>query len=166
MTNKTKIIGVTGHRKLFHKVSHIKYTLRKSLIYLKDNKGYSKVITGMALGFDTLVAETCVDIGIPFIAYLPFENQHEKWGVAQRSRFDLLLKKAEDVHVISRGPWENWKYLERDRVIVENCDLLLAYFNEEKYRDKTGSGTGFTIAKAESEGVPWRNVFNLITSST
>lgn len=166
MTNKTKIIGVTGHRKLFHKASHIKYALRKSLVYLRDNKGYDKVITGMALGFDTLVAEACIDVGIPFIAYLPFENQHEKWGFHQQSTFEQLLKQAELVYLVSKGPWENWKYLERDKMIVENSDLILAYFNEDKDKGRTGSGTGFTISHAEKQGVPWRNVFNLVRSST
>ena len=159
MKPPTKIIGVTGHRELLHSKSEVRQTLHESLTFLRQEKGYNKVITGMALGFDTLVAQVCIDIGMPYIAALAFESQADKWNTHDNDWHKHLLSKAENVKRISTGGWENWKYLKRDTWIVENCDLLLAYLNEGKGRT---SGTGFTVSEAERLGKPWRNVFDLV----
>jgi len=158
-----KIIGVTGHRKLSHNKSEIYSVVKESLLYLRDKKGYTKAITGMALGFDTIVAQVCVEINMPFIAALAFENQSEKWNTHDTDRYKHLLDKAEYVKQVSTGNWENWKYLKRDTWIVENSDMLMAYLNDTRDPGRTGSGTGFTVNEAIRLGKPWRNIFPLCT---
>lgn len=156
-----KIIGVTGHRKLSHSNKEVRRVLDRSLTFLRQEKGYNKVITGMALGFDTLVAQVCIDIGMPYIAALAFESQSEKWNTNDTDWYKHLLNKAEYVKRVSTGNWENWKYLKRDTWIVENSDMLMAYIKNEQ--DLKSSGTGFTVNEAIRLGKPWRNIYPLCT---
>lgn len=58
---KTKTIGVTGHRNLSHSEANVKHVLRVGLKHLLEEKGYTLVITGMAMGFDQLVKKPWSD---------------------------------------------------------------------------------------------------------
>src|SRR5262245_52551204 len=50
-----------------------------------------KVLTGMALGWDTALAEACVRLSIPFAAVVPCDNQDRFWEDAQKQRYKELL---------------------------------------------------------------------------
>ena len=58
-------------------------------------------ISGMALGFDTWAAETCVELGIPFVAALPCDGMDAVWPLPSQERFRGLLSKAQEIHVVS-----------------------------------------------------------------
>jgi uncharacterized phage-like protein YoqJ len=62
----------------------------------------SKVLSGMALGFDQWLAWLCVRQGIPFEACLPFEGQELVWKDPNaRARYHELLKLASTVHTVT-----------------------------------------------------------------
>ena len=78
------IVSFTGHRpaKLGcgyetpnPTYTHICSEIRKILIKLKPEKA----ISGMALGVDQWAAQICVDLKIPWIAAVPFEEQDLIW---------------------------------------------------------------------------------------
>ena len=85
------IMGVTGHRELGHTPEEIRERFLEMILKHKP----TKVITGMAIGFDTIVAQVCVEFGIPFIAAVPFENQDSIWPQADRDIYRELLTHAE-----------------------------------------------------------------------
>lgn len=127
-----KIISVTGHRKLEHSEEEIKDSF---LTYLTDLKEPVTVNTGMALGFDLLIAEICLCENIEYNAILPFEN-HLKGN----EKFEILKEGALKTIIVSPGPYEKWKYYKRDQWLVNNCSELYAYLIT-----KENSGTRLTV---------------------
>ena len=92
----------------------------------------TKMISGMALGWDTAVAMACVELKIPFIAAVPFEGQDSIWPEKSRITFRELLREAETVHVVSPGGYEPWKFIERDKWMVDQSHKMLALWNGDE----------------------------------
>ena len=157
MTNRPKTIGVTGHRNLSHSEEDIKRVLRVGLKHLHQEKGYERVITGMAMGFDTLVAEVCCELDIPFIAAIAFEEQHKSWSLIYQARYQDAISCCEHIEVVCEGGWANWKYLKRDTWIADNCDLLISYWSGQQ-----PSGTYFTMKEALDRKKKVKNIYQLV----
>lgn len=158
MTNHEKTIGVTGHRKITHDYNSVLNFTKQSIQHLAENKGYTKLITGMAFGFDLLVADACIDLNFPFVAALAYKDQSKFWKSSKsRKHFDRCLEQAAETVVVSEGDWDNYKYLIRDTWIVENSDAMICYWaGVEK------SGTGFTVNEAVRLNKPIVNIYNLL----
>jgi uncharacterized phage-like protein YoqJ len=122
------IISVTGHRKVENESS-----VRKETEELFNKLKPELVYTGMAIGFDTIVAEICVKLGIPFIAAVPFEGQERKWNVEDKVVYHNLLSKAKESILVSYGGFAFWKYQKRNEYLVDNADEMVAYFNGEQH---------------------------------
>ena len=145
-------IGVTGHRNITHSVDRIKEELRK--IFLEEKAG--TIISGVALGFDTIVAEVAIEMGIPFIAAVPFAEQAAQWPEADRNHYMDLLSKTKDVYIHPQAVSGNKVYagyFGRNRWIVKNSQLLVAYM----INDKDG-GTAYTWGEATKAGKRTINV--------
>lgn len=89
-----------------------------------------KVISGMALGFDLMLAEACVELKIPFIAAVPCATQADVWPLPSRAKWKHLISKAADVQVLAQ------KYTMRcmqDRNVwmVDHADGLIVCWNGE-----------------------------------
>lgn len=150
------IIGVTGHRDICHN----KETLRKALkeVLLKENAG--SVITGMAVGFDTLVAEVCIESGIPFIAAVPCLGQERVWPKAVQEHYKTLLESADRIHITSSGGYAAWKMFVRNQWIVDNSSLMIAYHDGS---DK--GGTASCVAYALKQKRKVINLYNVLSLS-
>lgn len=151
-TKKTNIIGVTGHRKLEHDIDVIK-TIIKEKLYQYDA---GCVVTGMALGFDMLVAEVCIEEKIPFVAAIPCKGQTNAWPSTEKKRYVDLLKRAWKYKIVSPGPFATWKLFERNKWIVNRSTMLLSYWN-----GKPKGGTANTIMVANNLNRPHENLFLL-----
>lgn len=103
-----------------------------------------RVLTGMALGWDTVVAEACLNLGIPFVACIPCDDQDVIWMQADKIRYRHLLKLAAGVVNVSPGPYETWKMFTRNEYLVDHCDVLLTLWDG----NYTG-GTGRCVQYAE-----------------
>jgi hypothetical protein len=136
-----KAISVTGHRKLEHSEDEITNDFVEFLERLNEP---IVVNTGMALGFDLLVAEICLIKGIEYNAILPFDN-HLKGN----EKFEILKEGASKVIIVSPGPYEKWKYFKRDQWLVNNCSELYAYLVTEGR-----SGTRLTVDFAIKNSKP------------
>ncbi len=110
------------------------------------------VISGMATGWDMAVAAAAMFLNIPYHAYIPFQGQHARWGLADQTMYRTLLEEAADVRIIATAP-SKAAYIERDHAMVDAADRMLALF----FGDET-TGTGQTIAYAEGWLVPVTNV--------
>lgn len=107
-----------------------------------------KIITGMAQGWDTCIAYTCLSLNIPFIAAIPFRGQEGMWPHPVQDEYRYLLSKAEKVEVISAGGFSTWKMMRRNAWMIEQTTgPVLALWNG----DETG-GTAETIKMAKSNG--------------
>ena len=56
----------------------------------------SEVISGMALGWDMALAQAAINLGIPFIAAVPFIGQENMWIKKTQEYYKELLSKHAD----------------------------------------------------------------------
>lgn len=130
-------MGTTGHRELEHPREQLVEVVVGFLTKLQP----SCVITGMALGWDTLVAAACVHVRVPFIAAVPFAGQEMRWTPKQQEVYRNLLELAQEIKVVSEGGYETWKLFRRNEWIVEQSDVLVGYVNPAKLSAGTSGST-------------------------
>lgn len=144
-------MAITGHRP--HKLGN-DYQLQSELIAnIKriiqtqiDTYMPETLITGMALGIDTLFAMMAVENNIPFIAAIPFKGQDSMWPTASKKTYLYLLNQAKEVVVVSEGNFSPEKMQKRNEWMVDNCDLLIAVW------DGSSGGTANCMKYAVGEG--------------
>lgn len=151
-------VGVTGHRKL---VGSRDVVAGKTTEFLKTIKEASlvreeeiQVISGMALGFDQLVCDVCLQLEIPYVAAVPCDNQDALWPLPQKNKYADLLAKASSIVVVNPGPYEAWKMHARNSWIVNNSNEMVVYW-DGYYQ----GGTGNCMKLVKSKKLTWRNVF-------
>jgi uncharacterized phage-like protein YoqJ len=89
----------------------------------------TRVISGMAQGWDMSLAQAAINLGIPLHAYVPFEGQEQVWPLATRLYYKALLKLAEKVVICSEGGFTRAAMQYRNIQMVNDCDLLVALWN-------------------------------------
>lgn len=150
------VVGITGHRP--DKLggwrwcpTHAKVIndLRRAIIHLRP--GY--IITGMALGVDQWAAEIAIELGVPFIAAVPFDGQEGTWPPAAQNKYRQILSNAYRIYTVSPGPYEAWKMAERNKWVVANCHKLLAVWDGSR-----DGGTSHCVDYAERVG---REIFRI-----
>lgn len=124
------IIAGTGHRL---KKLGFSDNVFNNLVDLVTNtlktQNPDKVISGMALGFDQALAVASLNLNIPFISALPFIGQKDVWPNHAQNFYENLLKKADEIVVVSEGGFASWKMQTRNIWMVDNCDLVLALWD-------------------------------------
>ncbi len=151
------IVFGTGHRPKFFPCGYneempwavsIKAELKQRLQAVKPDC----VISGMAIGWDTWLAEEAIKLRIPVHAYVPFHGQGGKWPKESQKRYQCILDKAEKVHIIS-DTYNPDCFIKRDEAMVNNGDIGFILWNPQA---KTG-GTYYTKCYAEKKRKPLIN---------
>lgn len=99
--------------------------LRQRLVELRP----AVAISGMALGVDQWAAQLCIDLGIPWDAYVPFVGQESKWPPDSQRTYRGLLERARQTVVVCHGGYENWKFQRRNEAMVNGCGVLIAVWD-------------------------------------
>jgi uncharacterized phage-like protein YoqJ len=148
------IIGITGHRQLSHPKDQIKNKLKE--FFIEENA--TVIISGLALGFDTLAAEVAVEMNIELIAAIPFEHQASKWNQQDQIKYVSLLEKAKDIYIHELPENGNIYagYFGRNKWIVECSNVLIAY-----YKDIDG-GTAHTWKEAGKKNIKRINLIDYL----
>ncbi len=135
-----RVLMVTGHRppKLggydnYEAHMRIKMHMKEEI----RRHSPSKVITGMALGTDQLFALAAHELGVPFIAAVPFTGQDSRWPETSQLVYRDLLSKAAALHVISSGVMSNYSAVVeamhvRNHWMADRSTDALAYWNGEE----------------------------------
>ena len=139
------IVACTGHRP--NKIANKQEVIKQLTAKLLWDHQPTLLLSGMAIGYDTWFVEVGLELGIPFVAYVPCEGQEALWTPAQRKHYRQLLSKAQEVKLVSTGPYAAYKMLQRNRALVKDCELLIACYNG----DLTG-GTHHCIKTAREQG--------------
>ena len=121
--------------------------------WLEENKP-TKVISGMALGWDYALAAAAFDLDIPFIAAVPFKGQEKMWPKLSQDNYNVLLRAADEVIYVCEEGYAPWKMQVRNQWMVDNCDTVLALW------DGKAGGTGNCIAYAKKVGKPIINLWD------
>ncbi len=128
----------------------MKSKLKKEIIKA-INKGYIYFISGMALGFDIIAAETILELKkeypqIKLIGALPCKNQYKVWKEYQIDRYKKVLAKCDNVRCLYDKYNDNCM-LERNDYMINNSSLIIALYNGK------GGGTGYTVRNAKKKGL-------------
>lgn len=124
----------------------------KDTIIRAIKRGYKIFISGMALGFDTICAETVLELkkeypDIKLIGALPCKTQDKLWKDKDRKRYKSLIKKLDGIRCIYDEYVGAECMLERNRYMVNNSSLMIALF------DGKSGGTKKTIEYAKKMGL-------------
>lgn len=156
------IVAGTGHRP--DKLGGYSDDVFKKLVCiaeksLKELKA-TKVISGMALGWDQALAQAAINLEIPFISAIPFKNQDVVWTDKSRKYYKELLLKADVIINVSNNDNYKLSYMQkRNEFMVNNCDIILAMF------DGTDGGTKNCINYAELKNKMIINVYSELTKN-
>lgn len=148
------IISGTGHRpdKLGGYSDDVLVKLKTLAIDLIP-EDTTKIITGMALGWDTALALAAIWRHIPFVAAVPFLGQEKMWPKESQTRYHNLLGAAEDVVYVCDQGYAPWKMQIRNEYMVDHCDTVLALW------DGSAGGTSNCVKYAEKKGKPIINIW-------
>jgi uncharacterized phage-like protein YoqJ len=97
-------------------------------IYAEDKGDTLTLMSGMALGVDTMFAEIAVVLDIPFIAAVPCTNQDSRWNKQSQTKYRDLLSKAQKVVTISIV-YDNSCMQKRNEYMVDNSDYAIAVWD-------------------------------------
>jgi uncharacterized phage-like protein YoqJ len=154
---ETYRVGVTGHRTLLKKRNDIFENTTEFLRQLKaDHPEGLEVNTGMALGFDQLVCDVCIDLGIPYVAVVPCDAQDSLWNPQQKERYAKLLSLASRVVEVSPGPYAAWKMHARNGWIVNNSDEMVVHWD-----GYFQGGTGSCMKLVRAKKLPVKNTITI-----
>lgn len=143
-------IAITGHRpnKLWNDydltspgMQSIKATLERAIAKFCP----TLMISGMALGIDTLWAELAIENRIPLLACTPCWGQERKWPERSQDRFNKIINtQGVELMYTHRGYYNQECMQKRNVYMVDNCDMLLAVW------DGTIGGTANCVHYARS----------------
>lgn len=105
-------------------------------------------ISGMALGVDQWYAECCIDLSIPFAAYIPCANQDVKWLEHSQCHYADLLSHAADIIYVSSAPYTPSCMQDRNLAMVNASDLFLAV------HDGSSGGTSNCLRSIRAASLP------------
>jgi uncharacterized phage-like protein YoqJ len=93
----------------------------------------TRIISGMAQGWDTAIAWAALTHGIPLTAAVPFATQSLTWPQASRKFYGELIAQADRVVILSPPPASE-AYMRlamhtRNKWMVDNCDEVVALWN-------------------------------------
>lgn len=155
------IICGTGHRpnKLLNQYSindPLPKAIARHLFSVFSKHKVTRVISGAALGFDTILAFTALRDGMPFDLYIPNDNHGSNWPERSRKALDYLLERANEVKIITPGPYTHGVMQKRNEAMVKDADLVVALWNG------TRGGTGNCVDYAQKVGKKVHNIWSEI----
>jgi uncharacterized phage-like protein YoqJ len=145
------IVAITGHRpnKLGNEWNidgPISEKIKKALKRVLSNVEPTRMISGMALGVDTIWALLALEKGIPLTAAIPCKNHSSKWTKSNQDVYNsILTNPLTTVHIVSDEEYNDTCMQNRNIFMVDNSDLLVAVWNE------TAGGTANCVNYAKKQ---------------
>ncbi len=146
-----RTVCFTGHREIpLMKSIEIKKSLR---ITLEDliARGYCYFGAGGALGFDTLAAQTVLELKtkypqIRLILVLPCLSQADRWSDKDKVVYEDIKSRADKVVYTAQAYFSGCMH-KRNRHLVDNSSICICYLTRN-----TG-GTAYTVDYANKNGI-------------
>jgi len=160
---KTNTCFFTGHRILTCEDTLYPHLVR-SILRLAEN-GYRYFISGGALGFDLLAAQTVIALQtqygkeVQLVLALPCRDQTARWDTKQKLTMEALrtyhaVKQYAHGVVYMHDFYVDGCMRERNRFMVEHASRCIACW-DGSFR----GGTAQTVRMAQKEGVPVLNLY-------
>jgi len=149
-----KIIAGTGHRiGLLNTIERVKIKNVLKDYILSSNP--DMIISGMALGFDQILAEVSIDLDIPLTCAIPFKGQELKWNDCDINFYNNILYKATRTVICSKGGYSVNKLMLRNKWMIDRCTDVVALYDGRLY-----GGTYNCIKYAKKCDIPIINLWN------
>lgn len=142
------IAATTGHRNLALQYEKWK-ELKSSLLSVLHRNNVTTAIGGMASGWDTFFADTCIAADIPFHAYVPYKGQGPT-----SSLYGIILNKSDKIICCADG-YSQRVFLDRNDRMLEAANLLIAYWDPTVLK----GGTFYTVNRARKMGIEIINLW-------
>lgn len=128
-----------GNKEKDPRCKKMKQQLKKEIIKAIES-GYKNFICGMALGFDTIVAEMIIELknsypNIKLIGAIPCKQQDKYWCKKDKLKYKKLLTQLDSIRCLYDEYIGPECMLERNRYMINNSSLLIALY------DGLGGGT-------------------------
>lgn len=139
-----KICCFTGHRRLNKiQLPEIKNNLTKEIMNL-ISRDVIYFGTGGALGFDTLAAQTVINLRekykqIKLILIIPCKGQENKWNYKDQEVYENIKNNADKIVYLSEK-YEDGCMLKRNRHMIDNSRFVIAAWDGRKM-----GGTYYTL---------------------
>ncbi len=129
--------------------------------WLRDERATTTVVSGLALGFDQLLADAVLEHGdgLQLWVFIPFEEQAARWIRAQRARWAELRAAAHrevvcgvlpiDLPPAGRSKAVNRLLWGRDDRMLHEATAVMSYWD-----GRLTGGTHGTLLKAVERGMP------------
>ena len=142
-----KTCAFTGHRKLNE--WGFDYALLDRVVLNLLKTGTTNFLCGMALGFDTVAAESVLslkgDYGAKLTACLPCADQYGRFSESNKKKYFEILDRCDEVITLAPAYFSGCMHA-RDRYMVENSDLIVSFLR------KQSGGTFYTVNYARKLG--------------
>ena len=152
------ILSFTGHRKLFDQYyPHKKWNpICAEVVRVLEELKPELILSGGALGFDSLAMDAALALNIPYRIAVPFRGQETIWPYKSQERYRNFIDKAESVVIVSDGGYSPEKMETRNRYLIDNSDLVLACLDPNLKK----SGTLNCVRYADSKNKKVINVYH------
>lgn len=151
--DKTKTVCFSGHRKFFDPIAEIEAKLEAEIRKCIES-GMERFITGGALGFDTLAAQTTIRLRREFPQIrlflalpCPSEDQTRYWKPTEKAEYKEILELADEVKVLAKSYTDDCMF-DRNKYMVNNSCKIIHYL-----RHNGRSGTKQTVNYAQKQGI-------------
>ena len=155
-----KVCCFTGHRTLSDTEYEELVPVIDRYLLAMCEAGCTEFRTGGALGFDTLAAQRVLALReqhpqCKLHLILPCRGQESSWALQHRVLYRKICERADRVSCLHEI-YEKGCMYERNRALVDGCDVVIAYLKQEK------GGTAYTCRYAKKQGVRIINVARTI----
>lgn len=159
MIRKDYACCFTGHRVIAKEFRDVLPARLEFLIRDLIKEGITDFITGGALGFDTLAAETILRLRDEFpqirlILALPCPDQAKDWSDADQKRYQQICRLADVVHYTA-DRYSPGCMMRRNRFMVDNSIACIFYLTRQR------SGTYKTISYAMDRNLRLYNILSV-----
>lgn len=159
MIRKDYACCFTGHRIMAKEFRNTLPTRLEQLVRALIGEGFSDFISGGALGFDTLAAETVLRLQEEFpqirlIMALPCPDQTKGWTFVNQERYESICKRADVIHYVA-DHYSVSCMMKRNRFMVDNSSACVFYLTNQR------SGTYKTVSYAMEQNLKLYNILSV-----
>lgn len=154
---RRRTCAFTGHRELPPEALPFIEQELELLVRRAANRGVDTFVTGGALGFDTIAAQTILRLRETSLSHirlslaLPCPEQADRWSTAHQAIYRKIKLAANEVNILSPHFTPGCMH-KRNRYMADRSGFLIAYV------DKTSGGSFYTLQYAKKQGLRIRNI--------
>ena len=156
--------AITGHRPNYFKFGYdeehpdcikLKLAILRQ-IELFYHSGFTRFLTGGALGVDMWAAEIVIELmglhkDMEFYCVIPYEEQAARWSPPQRERYYTILSRSTR-NILIGAQYTGYCYSKRNRYLVDNSDILMAVYDAAETK-KSGTRSTVEYAHKKERGI-------------